>query len=59
MKLLISASSIHKAEIMLNNHFYSTTYQIIDNKVFFKSPLQQNENLSFKLKGSKYQVYSV
>ena len=59
MELLISASSIQKSETMLNNHFYSTTYQIIDNKVFFKNPLQQNENLSFKLKGSKYQIYSI
>lgn len=58
MKLLISASTIEKAEQMLNKHFYSTTYKIVDNKVMFKSPLQPNENLTFKMKGNKHQIFT-
>ena len=58
MKLLISASTIEKAEKMLNEYFYSTTYKIIDNKVMFKNPLIENTNLTFKMKGKKYQIYT-
>jgi hypothetical protein len=58
MKLLISASTIEKAEKMLNEYFYSTTYKIVDNKVMFKNPLTENTNLTFKMKGKKYQIYT-
>lgn len=58
MKLLITTSSIEKAEDMLNKHFYSTTYKIVDNKVMFKNPLQENTNLSFKMKGKKHQIFT-
>lgn len=56
MKLLITASSIEKMENLLNKHFYSTTYKIVENKVMFKNPLQENKNLTFKTKGKKFQV---
>lgn len=58
MKLLISASSIEKAEKMLNEYFYSSTYKIVDDKVMFKNPLIENTNLTFKMKGKKYQIYT-
>lgn len=58
MKLLISASSIEKCEELLNKHFYSTTYKIIDNKAMFKNPLQENQNLTFKVKGNKFQIFT-
>ena len=58
MKLLISASTIEKAEKMLNEYFYSTTYKIVDNKVMFKNPLIENTNLTLKMKGEKYQIYN-
>jgi len=58
MKLLITASSIEKAQEMLNKHFYSTTYKIVDNKVMFKNPLQENTNLVFKMKGNKHQIFT-
>jgi hypothetical protein len=58
MKLLISASTIERAEKMLNEYFYSTTYKIVDNKVMFKNPLIENTNLTFKMKGKKYQIYT-
>jgi len=56
MKLLITASSLENCENLLNKHFYSTTYKIIDNKVMFKNPLQENTNLTFKMKGKKFQI---
>jgi hypothetical protein len=58
MKLLISASTIEKVEKMLNECFYSTTYKIVDNKVMFKNPLTENTNLTFKMKGKKYLIYT-
>jgi hypothetical protein len=58
MILLITSSSIEKCEEMLNQHFYSTTYKIIDGKVMFKDPLEENKNLCFKMKGKKHQIYT-
>jgi hypothetical protein len=58
MKLLISASTIEKAEKMLNECFYSTTYKIVDNKIMFKNPLIENKNLTLKMKSKKYQIYT-
>ena len=57
MKLLITASSIEKLEELLNKHHYSTTYKIVDNKVMFKEPLVKNNNLTFKIKKNKFQVW--
>lgn len=56
MKLLITSSSLENCENSLNKHFYSTTYKIVDNKVMFKNPLQENTNLTFKMKGKKFQI---
>ena len=58
MQLLISGSTIEKIEKMLNDYFYSTTYKIQNNKVMFKNPLTENTNLTFKMKGKKYQIYT-
>ena len=58
MELLISGSTIEKIEKMLNDYFYSTTYKIQNNKVMFKNPLTENTNLTFKMKGKKYQIYT-
>ena len=58
MKLLITGSTIENVEKMLNEYFYSTTYKIVDNKVMFKNPLIENTNLTFKMKGKKYQIYT-
>ena len=57
MKLLISASSIENVEKMLNEYFYSTTYKIENNKIMFGSPIKENTNFTFKMKGKKFQIY--
>lgn len=57
MKLLISSSSIENCETQLNKYYYSSTYKIIGSEVFFKNPPVQNENLTFKTKGKKFQIY--
>lgn len=57
-RLLITASSIERCEAMLKSYFYSTTYKIVDNKVMFKEPQQENTNLSFKMKGKKFQIFT-
>ena len=58
MKLLISCSTIENVEKMLNEYFYSTTYKIVDNEIYFKQPLQKNLNLTYKCKGKKHQIYT-
>jgi len=61
MKLLLSASSLENCEKLLNEYFYSTTYKIVDNKVMcggenIKYPYRENTNLTFKMKGKKFQI---
>ena len=63
MKLLISASSIENVEKILNEYFYSTSYKIENDKIMFggeniKYPRKENTNLTFKMKGKKYQIYT-
>ena len=58
MKLLITAATKENCEALLNKHFYSTTYRIIEDKVMFKNPLQENKDLTLKMKGKKFQVFT-
>lgn len=58
MKLLISATTVEKAEKMLNEYFYSSTYKILDNKIMFKDPAIENKNLTYKLKNNKHHIYA-
>lgn len=57
MRLLITASSLEKLEEQLNKYFYSTTYKVIDDKVFFKNPPEENKNITYKTKGKKFQIF--
>lgn len=58
-KLLITAGSIEKLESMLNKHFYSSTYKIVNEKVMFKNPMEENKNLTFQKKGKKFQILTL
>ena len=58
-RLVISASSTEKVEQLLNEHHYSTTYQIVEGKVMYGTPLGENTNLVFSVKKGRYQVHQI
>lgn len=57
MKVLLTSGSIERLEAMLNEHFFSSTYKIVDGKVMFKNPQIENTRLLYKLKGKRHQIY--
>lgn len=58
-KLLITSDSIEELEQILNKYFYSSTYKIVNEKVMFKNPLEENKNLIFQKKGKKFQILTI
>ncbi len=57
MKLLISATSEQKVEELLNKHYYSSTYKIVDDKILYGNPLKENTDLIYKIKKQRHLIY--
>ena len=57
MKLLISSTSKQRAEESLNEHYYSTTYKIVEGKLLYCNTLKENTNLIYKIRKERHLIY--